>query len=117
MDNKGEPPGKFGDIDFKTFDIGNIIKLCLECETKEDANNVLRQYEKYCGTLEIARKNLGYIFGYSDPEDRKKLYSLFPVDHPVFGPGFGRGFDPSLEDAFKIGEKMGDEIKEGMKKI
>ena len=67
-------------------------------------------------TPEIAHKNLGYIFGYCNTEDRKKLYTLFPVNHPIFGSEFGRGSDPSLEDAFKIGEKMGEEIKEGMKK-
>lgn len=116
MDNKGQSHGKFGDIDFSKLDIGQIIKLCLQCETKEDAGEVLRQYEKYCDTPIIARSNLGYIFGYCNAEDRKKLYALFTVNHPVFGAGFGRGSDPSPEDAFKAGKKMDDEIKEGMKK-
>ena len=96
--------------------MGHIIKLCLQCETKEDASEVLRQYENYFDNPEIAHKNLGYIFGYCDPEVRKRLYALFPVDHPAFGHGFGRGDDPSPEEAFKTGEAMGDEIKEGMKK-
>lgn len=116
MDNKGESPGKFGDIDFSKLDIGKIIKLCLKCETKEDANELLRQYEKCFDDHAVARDNLGYMFGYYDQEDRKKLCSLFTVDHTMFGHGFGRGSDPSPEEAFKKGEKMGDEIKEGMKK-
>lgn len=53
MDNKGGSLGKFGDIDFTKLDIGEIIKLCLKCETKEDANEVLMQYEKYCDNPEI----------------------------------------------------------------
>lgn len=116
MDKKGESPGKFGYIDFAKLDISQIIKLCLKCETKEDASEVLRQYEKYCPTPTIARSNLGYIFGYCCSEDRKKLYSLFIVDHPMFGHGFGRGSDPSPEEAFKIGKKIGNEIKKGYEK-
>ena len=116
MDNKGKSPGKFGDIDFTKLDMGQIIELCLKCETKEDANELLRQYEKCFDDPTIARNNLGYMFGYYNSDDRKKLYSLFAVDHPAFGPGFGRGFDPSPEDAFKTGEMMGEGIKEGMKK-
>lgn len=117
MNKNGESFGKFGDIDFAKLDISQIIKLRLTCETKEDASEVLKQYEKYCDTPEIAHKNLGYNFGYCNTEDRKKLYSLFTVDHPIFGHGFGRGSDPSPEDTFKIGENMGDKINEGMKNI
>ena len=91
--------------------MGQIVKLCLKCETKEDANELLRKYEKCFGDPSIAWRNLGYMFGYYGPDTRKKLYSLFPVDHPAFGHGFGRGSDPSPEKAFKIGEKIGDEIK------
>ena len=94
-------------IDFAKLDITDIISLCLKCENEEDAKKVLEQYEKYCDTPEIARENLGYIFGYCDSEDRKKLYSLFPVNHPAFGPGFGRGNDPTPEDAFAVGKKLG----------
>ena len=106
--------GEFDDIDFSTLDITNIISLCLRCQTKEDAEKVLRQYEKYCDTPEIAHENLGYIFGYCNTEDREKLYSLFPVNHPIFGKGFGRGEDISNIDAFKMGKKMGEEIRKGI---
>lgn len=68
-----------------------ILSLCLKCETKEAGiSERFGQYEKYCDTADIARKNLGYIFGYLNVEDRKKMYSLFLVDHPIFGHGFGR---------------------------
>lgn len=81
---------KFDNIDFEKLDIGGIIGLCLECKTKEDAKKVMEQYEKYCDTPEIAYKNLGYIFGYAMDEERRRLYSLFPVNHPIFGSDFGR---------------------------
>lgn len=90
-------------IDFAKLDIGGIIGLCLRCKDKEEAKKVLEQYERYCATPEIAHSNLGYIFGYCDGEDRKKLYSLFSVDHPIFGREFGRGHDPSPEEAYRIG--------------
>ena len=75
---------------FGNLDIGEIIKLCLSCKTKEEAKEILKEYEQYCDTPEIAHSNLGYIFGYCSAEDRKKLYELFPVSHPIFGSGFGR---------------------------
>lgn len=116
MDKKENAVGKFGDIDFPKLGISGLISLCLKCETKEDAEEILRQYEKYCDTPEIAHKNLGYIFGYANPEDRKKLYSLFPVNHPIFGTAFGRLGDVSPGDAIKAGMKMGDELKKGTEK-
>lgn len=85
--------------------MGQIVKLCLKCETKEDANELLSKYEKCFDDPSIAWSNLGYVFGYYDSDTRKKLYSLFTVDHPIFGSEFGRGSDPSPEEAFKIGEK------------
>lgn len=81
---------EFDNIDFSKLDIGNIISLCLRCKTEGDSKKVMTQYEKYCDTPEIAHSNLGYIFGYAMNEERIRLYSLFPVNHPVFGSNFGR---------------------------
>lgn len=80
--------GKFGKINFEGMEIGYMIDLFLKCETNEDADDILGQYENYCDTKEIARQNLGYIFGYADDENRKKLYLMFPVTHPIFGTHF-----------------------------
>lgn len=72
------------------LDISGIINVCLSCKTKEEAKEILKEYEQYCDTPEIAHSNLGYIFGYCGAEDRKRLYDSFPVSHPIFGSGFGR---------------------------
>lgn len=77
-------------IYFDGMSITDLITKCLSCETIEDAEIVLYQYEDYCDTKEIAHRNLGYIFGYCNKEDKEKLYRLFPVSHPVFGSQFGR---------------------------
>ena len=87
MDEKVES-GKFGKIEFEGMEIGRMIDLFLECETQEDVDGILGQYMKYCDTPEIARGNLGYIFGYANEENRKKLYLMFPVTHPIFGTHF-----------------------------
>lgn len=105
MDNKFNNVD-LDNIDFAKLDIGGIIGLCLKCENETDAKKVLTQYEKYCDTPEIAHKNLGYIFGYCNSKDRMKLYSLFPVDHPVFGKEFGRGSDPTPQEAFAMAKKL-----------
>lgn len=65
-----------------------MINLFLKCETKEDIDKLLGQYLRYCDTPTIAMGNLGYIFGYANEEDRKKLYAHFPVIHPIFGRSF-----------------------------
>jgi hypothetical protein len=70
--------------------ISDLISACLQCQTKEQAGELQKQYEEYCDTPEIARSNLGYIFGYCNDEDRNKLYMLFSVSHPIFGSNFGR---------------------------
>lgn len=71
---------------FKDNDsISGIISACLQCKTKEEAEELQKEYEEYCDTPEIAKSNLGYIFGYCNKEDRIKLYKLFPVSHPIFG--------------------------------
>jgi len=93
----------FENIDFEGMDIEQLITLCLNCNTKDEARQVLEQYEKYCDSPEIARRNLGYIFGYCGKEDREKLYRLFPVSHPIFGEGFGRGKELKPEEILKMG--------------
>lgn len=87
---------EFENIDFSKLDIGQLIDLCVRCQTIDDVKKVLEQYEKYCCTPAIAYENLGYIFGYASEENRKRLYSLFPVNHPVFGPDFGRCNDTTI---------------------
>lgn len=99
----------FENIDFESMDVLSLIDLCLKCNTKEEAKQVLEQLENYCDTPKIARQNLGYIFGYCRKEEREKLYSLFSVSHPVFGEGFGRGKDLSPEEYFKKGIKIGSD--------
>ena len=84
---------QFENIDFAKLDISGLLNLCLKCQTKEDAKKLLEHYEKYCDNPETAHINLGYIFGYASEENRKRLYSLFPLIHPIFGPSFGRGSD------------------------
>ena len=67
--------------------IANLLDLCLEAKTKEEALLIIT---RYCAVNKYAMQNLGYIFGYCNEADRKKLYSLFQVAHPIFGSGFGR---------------------------
>ena len=73
---------------FKWQNIGELITLCKKCQTKEEADYLIRCYKRICP--EYWEQNLGYIFGYCNDENRKKLYSLFSVIHPIFGSGFGR---------------------------
>ena len=78
------------EIEFKQVNVRDIIEICRKCKTKEEASKLIECYRAYCVTPEAADENLGYIFGYCNEEERKKLYRLFPVSHPVFGADFGR---------------------------
>jgi len=88
--------GRFDGLKTKGMPIEKVLDICLSCNTKEEAENVLREYEEQHDP-EIARQNLGYIFGYASDNDIKKLYSLFPVTHPVFGEKFGREENKTTE--------------------
>lgn len=76
---------------FKQMNLSDLLTACLKCETKEEARELLEQYEKYCDTPELARRHIGHIIGYCESENRVKLYKIFPVNHPVLGSDFGRG--------------------------
>jgi len=82
--------GRFDGLKTKGMPIEKVLDICLSCNTKEEAESVLREYEKQHDDPEIARQNLGYIFRYASDENIKKLYSLFPVTHPFLGEKFGR---------------------------
>ena len=75
------------DYDFDGGDVGSLLSLCVKCRTSDEASRVL---ERYRAINEFADKNLGYMFGYCASTERKRLYKLFPVAHPVFGARFGR---------------------------
>lgn len=71
------------DLNFKDISIGKLLDICLKCNTKEEAESFLRQYEEMCGSPEMAHKNLMHIFGYADGESIKKLCSLFPINPQI----------------------------------
>ena len=78
-------------FDFENGDRDAYLSMCLKCKNEEEAALFLNRYREI--EPEFADKNLGYIFGYCTNEDRKKLYKVFPVVHPVFGAAFGREED------------------------
>ena len=92
--------------DFKKLTWGQIGDICCSCKTPEEAKEFLDFYRKE--NPEGADHNLGYLFGYYGNETRERLYSLFPVNHPIFGSGFGRGNDPTFKEAFEAGVKAGN---------
>lgn len=55
---------------------------------------------------EVAGSNIGYLMGYYSPEERQRVYGLFPqASHPIFGHDFGRGYEPTAEEAFTAGQR------------
>lgn len=85
--------------------IGSLLDLCCKVKKQEDAKLLL---ERYRAINQYADQNLGYIFGYCGAETRQRLYSLFPVNHPIFGSGFGRGNEPTPTEAFNKGVEMAE---------
>ncbi len=105
---------KIEEFDFENSTISDLLMLCGEVQTKEEAQRVI---ERYKTVNEHAEKNLGYIFGYLGQKERERLYNLFPVNHPVFGSAFGRGYNPTPEECFEKGKQsVVDEVNGGKKK-
>ncbi len=74
-----EKKGKDSKYMIKTA--GDLINAVSSCKTKEEANNLLESYLKQ---NKYARENIGYVIGYLDEENRKRLYALFDLVHPIF---------------------------------
>jgi hypothetical protein len=81
--------------------IEGLLSGMLALDTPDEIRVFARDYELWLvgngddtikgKEIETARRNLGYIIGYCDAADRKKLYSaLNDITHPIFGPSFGR---------------------------
>lgn len=81
------------DEEIEKFDFNQgiwaMLSLCCKITTPEQAKRLLERYRVF--EPKFADENLGYILGYVEPpEERQRLYKLFPVNHPIFGAKFGR---------------------------
>lgn len=81
-------------------DFVNFIKTC---PTKDEARRFMR-------ALVIddlnARSMIGYLIGYLDSSDQKRLYDWFDTIHPLFG-----SEELSPEELYNIGLKIGERQK------
>lgn len=97
--------------------LGDLGAALCALETEEDAAEFWNAYVEFLGrpTARLggsspeaaAGSNIGYLMGYYGPEERERVYGLFPqATHPVFGHDFGRdGADPTPEEAFTAEKK------------
>lgn len=53
-----------------------------------------------------ANRNIGYLTGYFNGEDAKRLRSWLMVSHPFFG-----DLSPSPKEAFQLGKWMGEKAR------
>lgn len=65
--------------------VRSLIEGALACTTQEEATAYLDAYR--ADNPEHADENLGYVFGYVEPPERRAaLYALFEgISHPIFG--------------------------------
>ena len=101
--------GEFDNLKVVNIPISDLLDICERCKTEDDAKKVLNQMIEQSDSPEIATENLGYIFGYAGEEERKRLYSLFHLSHPIFGEGFGKGDDGKYVESLK--EAIGNNIE------
>lgn len=80
---------EINEFNFAKSTVETLLTLCCNIQTKEEATKLMKRYREV--EPKFADKNLGYILGYVEPpEERQRLYGLFPVNHPIFGKNFGR---------------------------
>jgi hypothetical protein len=89
-------------IPFEEMGITDILSAMLKLKSSQDIQQFVTEYEDWFvahaddsvkkGTeLDTARRNIGYILGYLDAENRNRMYAALPnISHPVFGSAFGR---------------------------
>jgi hypothetical protein len=95
---KGKDLKKLGDIGDA---ISEIIKLP-DAEAKAEAKSFMDTYRASVDEPEIVSSNIGYITGYYDVPEMKRIQEIFLVVHPVFGSAV-----PTPEQAFAAGLKIG----------
>ena len=74
-----------------------------KCKTPEEARRFMKLYRKE--TVHAAA-NIGYISGYYDSANMRRIQDWFQVAHPIFG-----SYEPTPKEAFETGKRMGKEIK------
>ena len=83
--------------------IGDLMRHGIDtCETPEEAQRFM---ELYRAENQHADRNIGYLSGYYDVEDMKRIQQWFCVKHPIFG-----GTVPSPTEAIGAGAQ---EVKGG----
>lgn len=97
---------------------GDLGSALCSLQTPEDAAEFWSAYVEFLSRPtarlgdktphEVAGSNIGYLMGYYGPEERERVYSLFPqASHPIFGHGFGRDQpDPTPGQALEAGKRM-----------
>lgn len=73
------------------------------CLSIEEAREFMKLYREHTPS---ADENIGYISGYYDVEDAKRIRRWFEVVHPIFGTT-----DPTSEDAFRMGLLIGQRMR------
>jgi hypothetical protein len=75
---------------------GDMIDAVTGCETKEEAQELMRLYRADC---EHADHNIGYMTGYLDAPAAKRVMEWCGVKHPFFG-----SLDLTPKEAFEAGQ-------------
>jgi len=87
--------------------IGDLVNGIASCQTQSDADDFFEAYVRsfsartdlnFNERVNLAQKNVGYLIGYLDTENRKRLYRLFNTQHPIFGRS-----DPTPQEALTAG--------------
>lgn len=90
MNWKGQELSTLGDLMRKGID---------KCANPEEAQEFMRLYRV---ENEYADENIGYLSGYYDSDNMRRIQEWFGVAHPIFGSSV-----PSPEEAFAAGKEMG----------
>jgi len=99
---KGKDLKKLGDIGDA---VAAIIKLP-DAEAKTEAQAFMDTYRASVDAPDIVASNIGYLSGYYDIPEMKRIQEIFLVVHPVFG-----SVVPTAEQAFNAGVKIGETLR------
>ena len=82
----------------KLITIGDLMEHGIDaCETPEEAREFMRIYRRE----EVhADANIGYLSGYYDSKNMRRIQEWFQVAHPIFGTS-----QPSPEEALEAGKE------------
>ncbi len=118
MTDSPPEPFKFREVTHDTdMEIMDTLRLIEDCGTELDAAEFIDDYAAWLkrnnpeidDAHKLAQDNLGYLCGYLDSRQAKRIYDFFNIAHPLLGADPGKY---TAREIFEMGVNWAKSLKD-----